>query len=78
MDNKRSKVAKILRKLYNSDGTYWLSQNLDKPSEWTDLAKRGHSIFHLFSRSGRYAGKIKIDGRVYTYDEARSKFIKAE
>jgi hypothetical protein len=66
----RSKAAGMLRK----KAPYWLKQNMQKASEWTALAKKGHDISHLMNPGAGYAGKIMIDKKVYTYDEARKKF----
>ncbi|MCK9369484.1 HNH endonuclease [Candidatus Dojkabacteria bacterium] len=68
-----------LKKEVNPDGSFWLEQNLEKLSRWSDLAKEGHKIEHLVlsdSQGGGWAGKIRIDGNVYTYKEAGQKFLK--
>lgn len=62
-----------------SPQTFWLKQNDTKSSEWARLAKAGHDVHHLmWNRNGiasGFAGSVRIDGIVYSYDEARRKFI---
>ena len=65
-----------LAKQTNPDGSIWLQQNTQKPSRWTDLAKKGHQIEHLMlPNGGGWGGKIRIDGKEYTYNEATKKFL---
>jgi hypothetical protein len=61
------------------ENTFWLKQNTNKSSDWAQLARKGHEVFHLmntnrFGRASGFAGKIRIDGKVMSYDEARDKY----
>lgn len=69
-----TKAGIKLAKEINPDGTYWLEQNKQKPSQWSNLAKKGHKIEHLILPTGGWAGKIRIDDVEYTYPEAKKKF----
>ena len=59
--------------------TFWLTQNVNKNSEWAQLARQGHKIRHLLwnqanGKSG-FAGFVNVDNITYNYNEARRKFI---
>lgn len=57
------------------EGNIWLEQNKNKGSEWANLAKSGHTVEHLMlPNKGGYAGKVRINGKEMTYDEARQSF----
>ncbi|MBV6340115.1 hypothetical protein [Candidatus Magnetobacterium casense] len=60
-----------------SDGSYWLEQNIKKAGgKWTPVAQAGHKVEHLMlPDNGGYAGKIRIDGAVYTYPEAEMIYL---
>jgi hypothetical protein len=64
-----------LIKKTKKNGQYWLEQNSEKNSEWAKLANRGYKIFHLFLETGDYAGVIKVDGIIYSYELAREMFL---
>ena len=69
---------KLMAENHNDD-SFWLKQNENKDSEWARLAKIGHEVYHLMikAKSGRaqgFAGSIRIDGKVYNYDNARKEF----
>jgi hypothetical protein len=55
-------------------GEQWLEQNTRPGTRWGFLAKAGHDVQHLMKKGGGYAGKMKVDGKEYTYEEATKKF----
>jgi hypothetical protein len=66
-----------LRSFKDSDGHFWLEQNTAKASKWARFARQGHELAWEFeSPGGRYAGRMLIDGELYTTSEATKKFFK--
>jgi len=62
---------------------FWVQQNPYKSSEWAQLARKGHQVFHLMLGTEvapgevqvlGYLNKVRIDDQVLTYDEARDIF----
>ena len=65
-----------LRSFTDKHNHFWLEQNASKASKWAKLARQGHEIAWEFdSPGGAYAGRLLIDGRVYTTAEATKKFL---
>ena len=72
----RKNRAHNLRKQRLPNGYFWLEQNINKINgKWTPLAKEGHKIYHLMHKYRGYAGRIKIDDKIYFYDEAERIFL---
>lgn len=69
----KTKTGVVLNKEVNPDGSFWLEQNVAKDSEWARLAKAGHKVEHLMLPNNQgWGGKVRIDGRIMGYDEARA------
>jgi hypothetical protein len=63
-----------LKREDNPDGTYWLEQSLDDTSDWVQLANSGIFVEQLISEENKLLGKVRLDGKVYTYAQAVDKF----
>ena len=65
-----------LRSFTDEDGHFWLEQNSAKASKWGKFAREGHEVAWEFdSPGGGYAGRMLIDGEIYTPSEATKKFL---
>jgi hypothetical protein len=56
------------------DGSYWLEQSLDDTSDWVQLANSGVFVEQLISDNNKLLGKVRLDGKEYTYAQAVDKF----
>ena len=67
-----------LEKQINPDDSFWLEQNKTKiGSKWAELANKGNKIEHLMlPKNEGYAGKIRVNGKEMTYNEAETLFKK--
>jgi len=68
---------------FGRSNVFWVQQNPYKSSEWAQLARKGHQVFHLMLGTEvapgevqvlGYLNKVRIDDQVLTYDEARDIF----
>ena len=65
-----------LRSFTDDNGHFWLEQNAAKASKWAKFAREGHQVAWEFdSPGGGYAGRMLIDGEIYTPSEATKKFL---
>lgn len=68
-----------LRSFTDENGHFWLEQNSAKKSKWAKLARDGHEIAWEFkSPDGAYAGRILVDGAIYTVSGATKKFLQGK
>ncbi len=80
MNNKQLVAKKILQskaKLKREDlpnGDYWLEQSLDDTSDWVQLANSGILVEQLISADNKLLGKVRLDGKEYTYAQAVDMF----
>jgi hypothetical protein len=63
-----------LKREDNPDGTYWLEQGLDDTSDWVQLANSGIFVEQLISENNKLLGKVRLDGKIYTYAQAVNMF----
>ena len=68
---------------HGSENEYWEEEGISRGSEWSQLVIEGHTVHHLMIDNKRAsqnslrsrAGKIQIDGVIYTYAKARDKYF---
>jgi hypothetical protein len=60
----------------DSEGNFWLEQNIAKRSKWAKFAHEGHDVAWEFAPGGGYSGRMLIDGEIYTPSEVVNKFLK--
>jgi hypothetical protein len=66
-----------LRTFTDDQNRFWIEQNAAKKSKWAKLAREGHAIAWEFdSPGGSCAGRLLIDGEIYSSAEATKKFLK--
>jgi len=70
----QSKQKSKLKREDNPDGTYWLEQSKDDTSDWVQLANSGIFVEQLISEDNKLLKKVRLDGKIYTYDQAIDKF----
>lgn len=70
----QSKLKPKLKREDNPDGTYWLEQSLDDTSDWVQLANSGVFVEQLVSEDNKLLGKVRLDGKEYSYAQAVDKF----
>lgn len=56
------------------NGDYWLEQSLDDTSDWVQLANSGIFVEQLISEDNKLLGRVRLDGKEYSYAQAVDKF----
>lgn len=71
-----TKAGESLKTENLPNGDMWREQSQKSETKWGDYAREGHTVEHLFKENGELGGKIRIDGKEFTYKEAQDKVLK--